>query len=101
MQSIRFSFVLIFFLGAAVLQGESPLELYNRFRPVMCRVQFYKNVSSQSQIGSYIKIKQHRVGIVVNPEGLIMVNSDVYPLSLDILSGTGMSFASGEPTDFR
>jgi S1-C subfamily serine protease len=30
-----------------------------------------------------------------------MVNSDVYPLSLDIVSGGRSSFFSGEPTDFK
>ncbi len=76
-------------------------EVFRQFRPKICLVQFYKNVSSQSQIGSYIKIKQYRIGVIVSPEGLVMVNSDVYPLSLDIISGNGASYSSGEPSDFR
>ncbi len=93
--------LLIFFVLSVALQAQTPQDIFEKFRPKICKVQFYKNVSSQAKIGSYIKIKQNRVGVVVSPEGLIMVNSDVYPLSLDILSGDGVSFFSGEPTDFR
>lgn len=86
--------------GSAVL-AQSATEIFEKFRPMVCRVEFYKNVSSQSQIGSYIKIKQNRIGVLVNGSGLVMVNSDVYPLSLDMISGDGASFFSAEPTDFR
>ncbi len=91
----------IFILGTSGLFAQSPREIFQQFRNKMCLVKFYKNVSSQSQIGSYIKLKQYRIGVVVKPDGLVMVNSDVYPLSLDILSGEGASFSSGEPTDFK
>jgi len=63
-------------------------------------VTYYQNVAMHSKIGSYMKIKQHRNGILVNDQGLVMVSSDVYPLSLDIMTG-GASFFSGEPTDFE
>ncbi len=81
--------------------AQAPAELFKQHRDKLGIVQYYKNVSSQSQIGSYIKIKQERIGILVSDDGLVMVNSDVYPLSLDIISGDGGSFASGEPSDFK
>ncbi len=94
--------IVILILTALPLTGraQSPREIFAANRPKICRVQFYKNVSSQAQIGSYIKIRQHRIGVIVSADGLVMVNSDVYPLSLDILSGDGASFFSGEPSNF-
>ncbi len=93
--------LLILLTLSAALSAQTPREIFEKFRPRICKVQFYKNVSSQAKIGSYIKIIQHRIGVLVNPDGLVMVNSDVYPLSLDILSGDGVSFFSGEPSDFK
>ena len=86
---------------ALPLTAETPREIFQKNRPAVCRVNFFQNVPTQAQIGSYIKIEQDRVGIVVSPEGLILVNSDVYPLSLDIISGENSSFFSGEPSDFK
>ena len=94
--------VAIYLLIAGITAfAQSPQDVFQRFSEKICRVQFYKNVSSQAQIGSYIKIEQQRTGIMVSPDGLVMVNSDVYPLSLDIISGEGSSFFSGEPSDFK
>lgn len=81
--------------------GQSPQEVFKKNRPAVCLVKFYKNISSNSQIGSFTKIKQNRIGVLVNATGLVMVSSDVYPLSLDIVSGGRSSFFSGEPTDFK
>jgi S1-C subfamily serine protease len=97
---------LLYILGILVLLmitgfSQTPQEVFKTFRPKICLVEFYKNISSQGQIGSYIKIKQRRIGIIVSRDGLVMVNSDVHPLSLDIISGEGASFASGEPSDFK
>jgi serine protease Do len=92
------SFLLILTLS---IFGQSPQEIFKANRPAVCLVKFYKNVSSNSQIGSFTKIKQNRIGLLVNPKGLVMVSNDVYPLSLDIVSGGRGSFFSGEPTDFK
>ncbi len=92
-------FAAIFLSGFLFAQSSS--EVFKKYRPMICKVQFFKNVSSQSQIGSYLKIKQNRTGLVVSADGLILVNSDVYPLSLDIMSRAGGSFYSGEPTEFK
>lgn len=81
--------------------SQTSQEVFQSFRPKICLVQFYKSVSSQAQIGSYFKVKQNRIGIIVSADGLVMVNSDVYPLSLDIISGDGVSFSFGEPSDFK
>ncbi len=74
--------------------------IFQQFRPYLCHVTYYQNVAMHSKIGSYMKIKQHRNGIIVNSSGLVMVSSDVYPLSVDIMTG-GASYFSGEPTDFE
>lgn len=79
---------------------EPPSTIFQQYRPYLCHVTYYQNVAMHAKIGSYMKIKQHRNGIIVNASGLIMVSSDVYPLSLDIMTG-GASYFSGEPTDFK
>ena len=93
-----FLFILFSFSAA---RGQTPQEIFQSFRPKLCLVQYYKSISSQAQIGSYFKVKQNRIGLLVSADGLVMVNSDVYPLSLDIISGEGGSFSYGEPTDFK
>jgi len=85
----------------APLPGNDAKSIFNHFRPRICLVSYYQNIASQSRIGSFFKVKQYRIGIIVNDRGLIMVSSDVYPLSLDIISSGGASFFSGEPTDFK
>lgn len=92
-------FATLFFFAAGF--AETPGEIFQSFRPKLCLVQYYKSISSQAQIGSYFKVKQYRIGLIVSAEGLVMVNSDVYPLSLDIISGDGGSFSFGEPSDFK
>lgn len=99
MQVYKILIVLICF--SASIFAKSPAEVFEQYRPMICQVQYFKNVSSQSQIGSYLKIKQNRIGLVVSGEGLVLVNSDVYPLSLDIMSRGGGSFYSGEPSEFK
>ncbi|RMF56741.1 MAG: PDZ domain-containing protein, partial [Calditrichaeota bacterium] len=101
MKQFKFFYSLILGLIFLPVAAQTPQNIFEDYSGKICLVQYYKNVSSQSQIGSYIKIKQYRIGIIVSPDGLIMVNSDVYPLSLDIISGEGASFSSGEPTDFK
>ena len=95
----------VLFLGVILLvhllEARNPETIFDTARPWVCRVTYYKNVATQAKIGSYIKIKQNRIGVLVNPSGLVMVSSDVYPLSLDIMSGNGVSFFSGEPSDFK
>jgi serine protease Do len=86
---------------APTAPAETPRDIFQTNRPAVCRVNFFQNVPTQAQIGSYIKIEQDRVGIIVSSDGLILVNSDVYPLALDIISGDGNSFLSGEPSDFK
>lgn len=96
--------LLFIFLLSIFLQGfaQSPREIFQKNRPAVCLVTYFKNVASQSQIGSFTKIKQNRIGVIVDPQGLVMVSSDVYPISLDIVSGGGSSyFYSGEPSDFK
>lgn len=101
MRRILFITTFLLFFAAGQVIAQSPRDTFKKFRPMICQVEFYKNIASQAQIGSYIKIKQNRIGILVSKDGLVMVNSDVYPLSLDIISGDGASFASGEPSDFK
>jgi S1-C subfamily serine protease len=99
----RIGLKVFFFITTFFLIGfsQTPQEIFQSFRPQICLVQFYKSVSSQAQIGSYFKVKQYRIGVIVSADGLVMVNSDVYPLSLDIISGEGGSFSFGEPSDFK
>ena len=102
MMTIRpYTLVLLFLIVVAGYAApKTAAEIYQQFRPILCHVTYYQNVAMHSKIGSYMKIKQHRNGILVNDRGLVMVSSDVYPLSLDIMTG-GASFFSGEPTDFE
>lgn len=93
-------FLFVFIFSIKVL-GQSPQEVFQKNRPAVCLVKFFRNVISHSKIGSFTKLKQKRIGVVVNPKGLVMVSSDVYPLSLDIISGGRTSFFSGEPSDFK
>jgi len=92
-------------LVIAFLQGllaaQPPAEIYENYRDGICLVEFYQNIAAQSRIGSFTKQKTYRIGILVSADGLVMVSSDVYPLSLDIQTGSGASFFSGEPTDFK
>ncbi len=93
--------IIILVLSSCVGMAQTTEEIFQKYAPKVCLVQYFKNVSTQSQIGSYMKVKQNRIGILVSSDGLVMVNSDVYPLSLDIISGNGASFYSGEPSDFK
>jgi S1-C subfamily serine protease len=81
--------------------AQDAIRVFEANRNSICVVKYFKNIASPSQIGSFTKIKQNRIGIIVKPDGLVMVSSDVYPLSLDIVSGGGASFYSGEPSDFK
>lgn len=101
MKRIGLSIILMTLLFPLAGFSQTSREVFQSFRPKVCLVQFYKSVSSQAQIGSYFKVKQNRIGIIVSADGLVMVNSDVYPLSLDIISGDGVSFSFGEPSDFK
>ncbi|OGB60378.1 MAG: hypothetical protein A2Y94_08245 [Caldithrix sp. RBG_13_44_9] len=78
----------------------SPGDIYQNCKTAVCRVSFYQNIASDAKIGSYDKIKKYRIGILVNPTGLVMVSNDVYPVSLDFVSYGG-SFLSGLPSDFQ
>jgi serine protease Do len=93
--------ILLILTLSLTLLGQTPQEVFQKNRPNICLVKFFKNVISHSKIGSSTKIKQKCIGIVVKPDGLVMVSSDVYPLSLDIVSGGRTSFFSGEPSDFK
>lgn len=97
----RFSIILLIAIFSTTALGQTPQEIYEKNRPAVCLVKFFRNVISHSKIGSFTKVKQRRIGIMVNPKGLVMVSSDVYPLSLDIISGGRSSFFSGEPSDFK
>ncbi|OPX35333.1 hypothetical protein B1H10_01455 [candidate division KSB1 bacterium 4484_188] len=97
-------FLLAFlFLGFTTLYSTefSPKEIFQINRPKICLISYYQNISSNTRIGSYNKIKRYRTGIIVSANGLIMVSSDVYPVSLDILSGESQSLLSAKPTDFK
>lgn len=95
-------YVLLFvFILSITAFGQSPQEVFQENRPALCLVKFFRNVISHSKIGSFTKLKQKRIGVIVNPQGLVLVSSDVYPLSLDIISGGRTSFFSGEPSDFK
>jgi len=78
----------------------SPREIYQSSRKSICLVSFYQNLASDSKIGSFDKIKKYRLGILVSPDGLVMVSNDVYPVSLDFVSSGG-SLLSGMPTEFK
>ncbi len=97
----RFLIVPLLSLFTVTALAQTPQEIFQKNRPAVCLVKFFRNVISHSKIGSFTKIKQKRIGIIVNPDGLVMVSSDVYPLSLDIVSGGRSSFFSGEPSDFK
>ncbi len=87
-------------LPAMLFPAPSPKNIFENNRKNICLVSYYQNTSSDSRIGSFNKIRRHRIGILVSADGLVMVSSDVYPVSLDIISGSG-SFLSGKPTDFK
>jgi S1-C subfamily serine protease len=94
-------FLIIFSLfSIQALYSSSPEEIYQSARPSICLVSFYQNIASDSKIGSFDKIKKHRTGILVSPNGLVMVSNDVYPVSLDFASSGG-SLLSGMPSDFK
>lgn len=97
----RFLIILLLSFLTSTVFTQTPQEIFQNNRPAVCLVKFFRNVISHSKIGSFTKIKQKRIGIIVKPDGLVMVSSDVYPLSLDIISGGGSSFFSGEPSDFK
>ncbi len=78
----------------------SPKQIFRQNRKKICLVSFYQNISSDSKIGSFNKIKRYRIGVLVDSAGLVMVSSDVYPVSLDIISRNG-SLLSGKPSDFK
>lgn len=96
--TLIFTFILLFLAAG---YGQNSKNVFQKYRDKICLVEYYKNIASQSKIGSYIKVKQKRIGLVVSADGLVIVNSDIYPISLDILSNDGGSYASGEPTDFK
>jgi hypothetical protein len=91
---------LFFILMYQTVYSSSPKEIYQSARPTICLVSFYQNIASDSKIGSFDKIKKHRTGILVSPNGLVMVSNDIYPVSLDFASSGG-SLLSGMPSDFQ
>ncbi len=97
---IRFIFLLIFFNYLHLGANSAPKEIFKKSREVICLVSFYQNISSDSKIGSFDKIKKYHIGILVNPSGLVMVSNEVYPVSLDFISHGG-SLLSGLPTEFQ
>ncbi|UCF64297.1 MAG: PDZ domain-containing protein [bacterium] len=94
------SIILIGILFSEILYSAPPKEIYLSARNSICLVSFYQNMASDSKIGSFDKIKKYRIGILVRPEGLVMVSNDVYPVSLDFVSSGG-SLLSGIPTEFK
>jgi serine protease Do len=78
----------------------SPKDIYLKYRDSICLVSYFQNLASESRIGSFNKIKKYRIGILLNDQGLVLVSSDVFPVSLDIISGNG-SYLSRTPTDFK
>ncbi len=98
---LRIGMLALLITWSYVAPAQDARAIFETFRPRICLVSYYQNIASQSRIGSFFKVKQYRIGIIVNERGLIMVSSDVYPLSLDIISSGGASFFSGEPTDFK
>ncbi|GAB4379903.1 MAG: hypothetical protein Kow0042_29700 [Calditrichia bacterium] len=89
------------FIIYSITAGISPREIFEQNRQAICLVTFYQNIASDSRIGSFDKIKRNRIGIIVGSDGLIMVNGDVYPVSLDVMSAGEGSFLSARPTDFK
>jgi hypothetical protein len=69
-------------MGTFGFAQKQPEDIYHLYQDKICLVSFYQNIASESKIGSFDKIKRYRIGIVVGPTGLIMVSSDVYPVSL-------------------
>lgn len=96
-------FILIFLIGwiATVRSAPSAKDIFKSNRAKICLVSFYQNIASDTRIGSFNKINRYRTGLLVSADGLIMVSSDVYPVSLDILSGESGSLLSAKPTDFK
>jgi len=95
------SFILIVLLSITTSYASiSPKQIFRQNRKKICLVSFYQNISSDSKIGSFNKIKRYRIGVLVDSTGLVMVSSDVYPVLLDIVSRSG-SFLSGKPSDFK
>lgn len=94
-------FITIVCLGSFTAFAQGPQDIFEKYRDNVCLVEYYKNISSQTKIGSYMKLKQKRIGLIASADGLIIVNSDVFPISLDILSMDVGSFRSGEPSDFK
>jgi S1-C subfamily serine protease len=92
--------LLVLYLPISLFALPSPKEIYQRNREAVCLVSFYQNIASDARIGSYDKIQRHRIGVLVNSSGLIMVSNDVYPASLDVVSNSG-SLLSEIPTDFK
>jgi len=92
--------ILVVILFSQILYSASPSEIYQSARNSICLVSFYQNTASDSKIGSFDKIKKYRIGILVRPDGLVMVSNDVYPVSLDFVSSGG-SLLSGMPTEFK
>ena len=92
--------LIIFLMGTFGFAQKPPEEIYRLYKDKICLVSFYQNIASESKIGSFDKIKRYRIGLVVSPTGLIMVSSDVYPVSLDVVS-SGSSLLSDLPTEFK
>lgn len=78
----------------------APKNIFHKYRDSICLVTFYQNLASETRIGSTNKMENYRIGIIVSQDGLVLVSSDVYPVSMDIVSGNG-SFLSRKPTGFR
>ena len=97
---VTYPFIIVFLLFELISAQLSPKDIFRKNQDAICLVSFYQNLASDSKIGAFDKIKQHRIGILVDTSGLVLVSSDIYPVSLDIVS-TGMSFLSGLPTDFE
>ncbi len=96
----HFIVLILFLLPLFSWAQPTSKSIYKKNRDKICIVSYYQNTASDSKIGSFNKIERFRVGILVSPDGLVMVSSDVYPLSLDIISVNG-SMLSGKPTDFK
>jgi S1-C subfamily serine protease len=95
-----FRVLTIMLILTQLLFGSSPKDIYENINQSVCLVSFFQNISSDAKIGSFDKIKRYCIGVMVNSKGLVMVTSEVYPVSLDFISSGG-SFLSGIPTDFK